>query len=73
MVTIFRAVYAFALTFFVGSWIERRGIAEPFGIFAMLLGLFSLLTIPMWLVGKRIRIATAKYLPVTVVDRVAEE
>ena len=39
------------------------GLLLPSGIFGMLMGLFSLLTIPLWLVGKRMRIATTKSLP----------
>lgn len=63
MIVTFRAVISFAWTFFVGTWIENRGAAEPFGIFAMLLGLFLLLILPQWWYGKRTRIATAKWLP----------
>lgn len=59
MVTILRAIIAFAWTFFVADWIELRGAAEPFGIFGMLMGLFGLLTVPLWRYGKRMRIATA--------------
>jgi hypothetical protein len=29
----------------------------------MIMGIFGLLAIPLWLYGKRARIATAKYLP----------
>ncbi|KAI0127435.1 major facilitator superfamily domain-containing protein [Xylariales sp. AK1849] len=56
---ILRAIVGFAWSFFVAQWIEDRGAAEPFGIFALLMGIFSLLTIPLWLYGKRMRIATA--------------
>lgn len=59
MVTILRSIIAFAWTFFVSYWVEARGLAEPFGIFGMLMGLFSLLVIPLWLYGKRMRIARA--------------
>ncbi|KAI1848397.1 hypothetical protein JX265_008821 [Neoarthrinium moseri] len=59
MVTILRAIIAFAWTFFVAEWVAARGAAEPFGIFGMLMAIFSLLTIPLWLYGKRMRIATA--------------
>ena len=62
MNTVARAVVGFAWTFFVQQWIGEVGPAQPFGIFGMLMGVFSLLTIPMWLYGKRLRIATAKYL-----------
>ncbi|KAF4962174.1 hypothetical protein FSARC_9748 [Fusarium sarcochroum] len=59
MVTILRAIIAFAWTFFVADWIHHDGAAEPFGIFGLLMGVFSLLTVPLWLFGKRMRIATA--------------
>ncbi|ETS85883.1 hypothetical protein PFICI_03908 [Pestalotiopsis fici W106-1] len=59
MVTILRAIIAFAWTFFVSDWIAKDGAAEAFGIFGMLMGVFGLLTIPLWLYGKRMRIATA--------------
>jgi hypothetical protein len=36
---------------------------QPFGIFGMLMAIFTLLTIPMYIWGKRTRIATAKWLP----------
>lgn len=60
IITVLRAIVAFAWTFFIASWVEDRGAAEPFGIFGMIMGIFSLLTIPVWLLGKRMRIATAK-------------
>ncbi|KAM0270051.1 hypothetical protein ACHAQH_009551 [Verticillium albo-atrum] len=57
--TIIRSIIAFAWTFFVSHWVEHDGPAEAFGIFGMLMGLFSLTTIPLWMYGKRLRIATA--------------
>ncbi|KAK1069461.1 hypothetical protein LTR74_004786 [Friedmanniomyces endolithicus] len=63
MTTISRAVVSFAWTFFAAQWVETAGAALPFGIFGMIMGLFALLTIPLWLYGKRMRIATAGYLP----------
>jgi hypothetical protein len=62
-VTCVRAIISFAWTFFVGTWIHDRGNAEPFGIFGMLMGVFGLLTIPMLIWGKRLRIWTAKWVP----------
>ncbi|EMC98599.1 hypothetical protein BAUCODRAFT_102930 [Baudoinia panamericana UAMH 10762] len=61
MITCLRAVIGFAWTFFVGEWIQKAGPAEPFGIFGMLLGVFALLTVPLYLYGKRVRIATKKW------------
>lgn len=43
----------------MADWVETRGAAEAFGVFGMMMGLFSLLTVPLWLFGKRMRIATA--------------
>ena len=63
MITSFRSIIGFAWTFFVGSWITARGAAEPFGIFGMLMALFSLCLIPQYIYGKRTRIATAEWLP----------
>jgi hypothetical protein len=62
-VTSARAIVAFAWTFFVGDWVQHSGAAEPFGIFAMLMGVFGLLTVPMVIWGKRTRIWTAKWVP----------
>ena len=59
MVTIFRSIISFAWSFFVATWVQDRGAAEPFGIFGMLMGLFGLLAVPLWLFGKRMRIATS--------------
>lgn len=60
-VTCTRAVIAFAWTFFVGTWTQHSGYAIPFGIFGMLLGVFGLLTVPYWIWGKRLRIATSAW------------
>lgn len=60
MVTTFRAIISFAWTFFVGSWVESAGYSVPFGIFALLMAIFGLTAVPIWLFGKRLRIATSK-------------
>ncbi|KAF2132055.1 MFS transporter-like protein [Dothidotthia symphoricarpi CBS 119687] len=62
-ITFARGIVAFAFSFFVGDWVAMSGVAEPFGIFAMLMGVFSLLTIPVILYGKRLRLWTAKWVP----------
>lgn len=63
MTTIVRAVIAFAWTFFISDWVISAGAALPFGIFGMIMGVFGLLAVPLWVVGKRMRIATARFLP----------
>ena len=63
MVTSWRAIIAFAWSFFAGTWVQERGAAEPFGVFGMLMGIFSLLVVPQWIWGKRTRIATDDWLP----------
>lgn len=57
MVVTFRAIISFAYTFFIGTWTEKAGVALPFGIFALLMGVFGLVAVPVWLYGKRFRIA----------------
>lgn len=61
MITCFRAIIAFSWTFFIGDWAAKDGMAEPFGIFALLMGVFGLTMVPVWLYGKRLRIATANW------------
>ncbi|USW51897.1 Putative major facilitator superfamily, MFS transporter superfamily [Septoria linicola] len=63
MTTIARSIISFAWTFFAGDWVASAGPALPFGIFGMLMGVFGLLTVPLWLFGKRMRIATADLMP----------
>lgn len=63
MTSLVRAVVSFVWTFFVTDWVFNEGAAEPFGLLGMLMGIFALMTIPLWLYGKRMRIATAKWLP----------
>ena len=60
MVVTFRAIISFAWTFFVGEWTAAAGFALPFGIFGLLMGIFGLFTVPIWLLGKRFRIAGQK-------------
>ncbi|KAK2000475.1 major facilitator superfamily transporter [Colletotrichum falcatum] len=57
--TILRGFVSFAWSFFVANWVAQTGTAEPFGIFGMLMGIFALLTVPLWMFGKRMRIATS--------------
>ncbi|PSK48600.1 hypothetical protein B9Z65_114 [Elsinoe australis] len=64
MVVSFRAIISFAWTFFVGEWVTEAGGALPFGIFALLMAIFGLTVVPVWLYGKRMRIATAKWVAV---------
>jgi hypothetical protein len=63
MTTIVRSVVAFSWTYFISDWVIAAGPALPFGIFGMIIGIFGLLAVPLWVFGKRMRIATAGYLP----------
>ncbi|KAL2826890.1 major facilitator superfamily domain-containing protein [Aspergillus cavernicola] len=60
-ITCMRAIVSFAWTFFVGHWVEEAGQAVPFGVFGGMMGVFTLLLFPVWFWGKRMRIATAKW------------
>ncbi|KAL2176413.1 major facilitator superfamily domain-containing protein [Thermothelomyces heterothallicus CBS 202.75] len=61
MICILRGAIPFAWTFFVAQWIQRDGFLIPFGGFTAIMGAFSLLVIPILCGGKRMRIATARY------------
>ncbi|KAK4157152.1 hypothetical protein C8A00DRAFT_40385 [Chaetomidium leptoderma] len=61
MICILRGIIPFAWTFFVAQWVERNGFLVPFGGFTAIMGVFSLLIIPILCGGKRMRIATARY------------
>lgn len=61
MICILRGAIPFAWTFFVEQWIQRDGFLTPFGGFTAIMGTFSLLVIPILCGGKRMRIATARY------------
>jgi hypothetical protein len=43
------------------QWVEREGYLVPFVGFTILMTIFSLLTLPLMWFGKRMRIATARY------------
>ena len=62
MVCLFRGVFPFACTFFVSDWVRRDGFLVPFGGFTVIMGVFSLLIVPLIWTGKRMRIATARYI-----------
>ncbi|KAL2163025.1 hypothetical protein VTH06DRAFT_6861 [Thermothelomyces fergusii] len=61
MICILRGAIPFAWTFFVAQWIQRDGYIIPFGGFTAIMAAFSLLVIPILCGGKRMRIATARY------------
>ncbi|AEO62982.1 uncharacterized protein THITE_2038627 [Thermothielavioides terrestris NRRL 8126] len=61
MICILRGLVPFAWTFFVAQWVARDGFLIPFGGFTAILGGFSLLTLPIMFWGKRMRIATARF------------
>lgn len=56
-----RAIISFSWMFFAGEWVTSSGPAIPFGVFGALMGVFSLLIVPVLLWGKRMRIATARW------------
>ncbi|KAK4211228.1 major facilitator superfamily domain-containing protein [Rhypophila decipiens] len=61
MTCILRGIIPFAWTFFVDQWIQKDGYLIPFGGFTVIMGVFSLLIVPLIWFGKRMRIATARY------------
>ncbi|KAK3328270.1 major facilitator superfamily domain-containing protein [Cercophora scortea] len=61
MTCILRGIIPFAWTFFISQWIQSDGFLVPFGSFTVMMGTFSLLTVPLIWTGKRMRIATARF------------
>ena len=61
MICILRGLIPFAWTFFVFQWVQQEGYLIPFGGFTAVMGVFALLILPVIYWGKRMRIATARY------------
>jgi len=51
----FKNFFSFAITFFISDWLADRGILNVFGIVGGITLFTSLLTIPMYIYGKRAR------------------
>ncbi|KAH8112107.1 MFS general substrate transporter [Phellopilus nigrolimitatus] len=54
-VIFFKNMFCFIMTFIINDWIEARGVLNVFGIFGGVTLFTSLLTIPMYIYGKRAR------------------
>lgn len=61
MICVFRGAIPFAWTLVAAQWIEKAGYLVPFGGFAGIMAVFSMLIIPVVCGGKRMRIATARF------------
>ena len=55
-----RNIYSFGMNYFISSWISNQGPLEVFSIIGGLHIFICLLTIPMWIFGKRCRSMTAR-------------
>ncbi|KAF9734281.1 hypothetical protein PMIN03_006557 [Paraphaeosphaeria minitans] len=55
-----RNVYSFGMNYFISSWISSMGPLQVFSIIGGLHIFIMLLTIPMWIFGKRCRSLTAR-------------
>ncbi|KAJ5819413.1 hypothetical protein N7474_005004 [Penicillium riverlandense] len=60
-ITFLRGIISFCWTFFVSDWVTNAGAAVPFGVFGGMMGASALLLIPVLFWGKRMRIATEKW------------
>ncbi|KAK4191254.1 major facilitator superfamily domain-containing protein [Podospora australis] len=61
MICILRGIVPFIWVIFVTQWVQRDGYLIPFGGFTVIMGVFSLAIVPLLWAGKRMRIATARY------------
>ncbi|KAF2203835.1 serine/threonine kinase 16 [Delitschia confertaspora ATCC 74209] len=55
-----RNVYSFGMNYFISSWITKQGPLQVFSVIGGLHIFICLLTIPMWIFGKRCRSMTAR-------------
>jgi hypothetical protein len=55
-----RNVYSFGMNYFISSWITNQGPLQVFSIIGGLHIFIMLLTVPMWIFGKRCRSLTAR-------------
>lgn len=55
-----RNIYSFGMNYFISSWITNEGPLEVFSIIGGIHIFICLLTIPMWVYGKRCRSLTAR-------------
>jgi hypothetical protein len=55
-----RNVYSFGMNYFISSWISSMGPLQVFSTIGGLHIFIMLLTIPMWIFGKRARSLTAR-------------
>ncbi|KAK5654931.1 hypothetical protein OQA88_6687 [Cercophora sp. LCS_1] len=61
MVSILRGIVPFAWTFFVVQWVVEDGFLVPFGGVTVIMGVLSLLVVPLIWTSKRMRVATARF------------
>lgn len=59
-----RNFLTFGLTYFVNDWLEKDGVLAVFNVLGSIFVVVNLLTVPLWIYGKRIRgfIARNKFL-----------
>ncbi|OCT54622.1 cycloheximide resistance protein [Cladophialophora carrionii] len=55
-----RNIYSFGMNYFISDWITKQGPLEVFSIIGGLHIFICLLTVPMWIYGKRCRSFTAR-------------
>ncbi|ORY11303.1 serine/threonine kinase 16 [Clohesyomyces aquaticus] len=55
-----RNIYSFGMNYFISSWITKQGPLQVFSIIGGLHIFICVLTIPMWIFGKRCRSMTAR-------------
>lgn len=50
-----RNLLTFGLTYFVNDWLARDGVLAVFNVLGAVFVVVNVLTIPLWIYGKRIR------------------
>ncbi|TVY84075.1 putative MFS-type transporter [Lachnellula suecica] len=60
-----RNLLTFGLTYFVNDWLEKDGVLAVFNVLGGVFIAVTMLTVPLWVFGKRIRSAVARNEPLT--------
>lgn len=60
-----RNLLTFGLTYFVNDWLEKDGALAVFNVLGGTFIAVTMLTVPLWIYGKRIRSAVARNAPLS--------
>lgn len=60
-----RNLLTFGLTYFVNDWLAKDGVLDVFNVLGGTFIAVTMLTVPLWILGKRLRSAVARNVALT--------